>query len=198
MRVLGLSGWYGLAMLASAGCYHGGSPAQSVTPLAATQSEAPVINGWVRGQPAPAWPTGPAGTNLQVRVWTGTDNCQGTPPTPEQLAAAPSSSYLSLAIGGAVAIAPKDNPRDATYVQSGNRGVAETTLAPGRYYLTISNHTCLVDLTVPSEAGAPFVIQPLPDPTIDQRMPGVAVDTSTGVVHIDVTPSLVSSIPMCS
>lgn len=140
--------------------------------------------------------------NIPLRAasmqWTATNNCQGTPPTREQREATPAVSYFSLAIGEAVAIAPKDNPRDATYVQSGDRRVAETTLAPGRYCLTISNHTCLVDLTVPSEAGAPFVFQPLPDPAADQHVPGVTVDTSTGVVRLDVMPPVASMVPPCS
>jgi hypothetical protein len=195
MRVLRISVWYGLAVLASAGCHHGGGAS---APSTVSKPEAPIISTWTQGQPAPAWPTGPAGTNLQVRVWTAPNNCQGTPPTREQREATPAASYFSLAIGEAVAIAPNDNPSDATYVQSGNRRVAETTLVPGRYCLTISNHTCLVDLTVPSEAGAPFVIQPLPDPATDHHVPGVTVDTSTGVVRLDVLPPVAGMVPPCS
>ena len=199
MRVSRNSGWYGLAVLVGAGCHHGGGSAVRST---ASKPQAPIIATWTQGQPAPAWPVGStgglAGVNLQVRVWTAPNNCHGTAPTPDQREAIQEANYFSLAVGAVVAISRNEYPSDATHVQSGNRRMAETTLAPGRYCLTISNHTCLVDLTVPSEVGTPFVIQPLPDPTVEQHVPGVIVDTSTGVVRLDVVPPVASMVPTCS
>ncbi len=201
MRVVQIMGLSVVAVLGSLGCRSHGAQPTAHAPAGKASVVVPINLTWTLGQPAPSWPTAPAGTNIQIRVWTQPSHCVGAPIKELPGTVKVNRAYLNLAPSFALEIADKNNPKAATYLQSSGLGVVNATVGPGRWCLTIADHHCLLDVTVPNQAGAPLVIQPLPDPAIeptDQSVPGVVIDTSSSIARFDVLPELASRVPPCS
>lgn len=148
---------------------------------------------WDLAKPRPEWPSATEGANLQIRFWQGpARECVGVQ-TREPM---PPTRNVAQAVYGEVAIVKDGEP--APQLPHRGRQIAQATLAPGHYCLTIQNHPCLVDITVPAVANDAIIVQPVPEPAMRQELPGIAVDTSTGVVRIDVSPPIADGIPPCS
>lgn len=148
---------------------------------------------WDLAKPRPEWPSATEGANLQIRFWQGPGRaCVGVQ-TREPM---PPTRNVAQAVYGEVAIVKDGEP--APQLPRRGRQIAQATLAPGHYCLTIQNHPCLVDITVPARTSDAIVVQPVPAPTTRQDLPGIAVDTATGVVRIEVSEPVTAMIPRCS
>ena len=183
---------FGFSLLTAAlGCSHPSAPMAPSSPAAATVADVPLY--WDLSQPRPEWPSATEGANLQIRFWQGPGRaCVGVQ-TREQL---PPTRNVAQAVYGDVVIVKDGEPSPQTPRRG--RQIAQAALAPGHYCLTIQKHSCLVDITVPAVATDAIVVQPVPAPAMRQDLPGIAVEISTGVVRIDVSPPIADGIPPCS